>query len=54
MSIIDMLLEMFDPMNEAWNVDTATVAAQIAEMRASEPDGINMTDEEIANAIYRK
>jgi hypothetical protein len=50
----DTLKEMFDPMNEAQNMTYSDVINGISEMRASEPDSIDMTDEEIANAIYRK
>lgn len=47
----DTLKEMFDPHMEAQNMTLEQVVAGVHEMRESEPDDINMTDAEIAEAL---
>lgn len=47
----DTLKEMFDPHMEAQNMTLEQVVAGVHEMRASEPDDTDMTDEEIARIL---
>lgn len=47
----DTLKEMFDPQGEAAGMELDMVVAQVHEMRASEPDDLDMTDEGIARIL---
>lgn len=49
--IADMLKEMFDPHAVASEMDLDTIARQVGEMRAAEPDNMEYTDAEIAQAL---
>lgn len=48
---IDVLKEMFDPQGEAGGMELERVVEQVHEMRELEPDDIDLTDEEIAQAL---